>query len=160
MHSFSDKIKIIGVNPYVIPPPTVLKSIFKEAGKEKGAIPVKGTLNGKAFIQTLVKYSGKWRLYLNGPMREGAGIDVGDMANVKLAFDPKDRTIPVHPKLKAALDKNKIAKAAFEKQSPSRQKEIVRYISNLKSEEARDKNIARAIRFLLGKERFVGRNKP
>jgi hypothetical protein len=157
---FSDKIKIIGINPYVIPPEKVLKALFKEAGKEKGAIPVKGTLNGKPFIQTLVKYSGKWRLYLNGPMREAAGLDVGNMAKMKITYDPKDRSIPIHPKLKAALSKNKTAKAAFEKLPPSRQKEIIRYIGNLKSEEAIEKNIKRALGFLNGKERFIGRDKP
>jgi hypothetical protein len=160
MHSFSDKIKIIGVNPYVIPPLKVLKAIFKEAGKEKGAIPVKGTLNGKPFIQTLVKYSGKWRLYLNGPMRQAAGIDVGDSAKVKLQYDLSDRTVPVPTKLRAALNKDKAAKKVFEKLSPSRQKEISRYISNLRSEEAVEKNIKRALGFLAGKERFVGRDKP
>ncbi|MEI9935362.1 MAG: hypothetical protein WDM71_11065 [Ferruginibacter sp.] len=43
-----------------------------QAGKDKGHIPVKGKLDGHAFIQTLVKYSGKWRLYLNGPMRKAS----------------------------------------------------------------------------------------
>src|SRR5688572_16357599 len=99
MEEFSAKIKIIGVNPYVLLPAKVLKEIFKQAGKNKGAIQVKGTLNEKPFIQNLVKYSGKWRLYLNGPMREAAGIDVGDMAHVKIQYDPSDRTVPMHPKL-------------------------------------------------------------
>ena len=160
MHSFSDKIKIIGINPYVVPPASALKAIFKAAGKEKGPVPVKGTLNGKPFIQTLVKYSGKWRLYLNGPMRKAAGIGVGDVAEVKLAFDPKDRTIVMHPELKQALLKNKTAKAVFDNLAPSRQKEIVRYISSLKSEVAIEKNIKRALAFLSGKERFAGRDKP
>lgn len=160
MPSFSAKIQIIGVNPYVLLPKKVLEDIFEKAGKNKGAIQVKGTLNKKPFIQNLVKYCGKWRLYLNGPMREAAGIDVGDMAKVELEFDPKPRIIAMHPKLKAALLKNKEAKAVFEKLAPSRQKEIVRYISFLKSEEAIDKNIKRAISFLTGKERFVGRDKP
>ena len=84
MKSFSSKIQLIGVNPYVLLPVSVLKHLFEQAGKDKGAIAVKGKLNGKSFIQNLVKYSGKWRLYLNGPMRQAAGIDVGDMANVEI----------------------------------------------------------------------------
>ena len=82
MPSFSAKIQIIGVNPYVLLPKKVLEYIFEKAGKDKGAIQVKGTLNKNPFTQNLVKYSGKWRLYLNGPMREAAGIDVGDLANL------------------------------------------------------------------------------
>jgi hypothetical protein len=38
--------------------------------------------------------------------------------------------------------------------------EIVRYLANLKTEKALDTNIDKAINFLLGKERFVGRDKP
>jgi hypothetical protein len=160
MKSFSSKIFIIGVNPYVLLPQKVLDAIFKQAKKDKGPIPVRGTLNGHKFTQTLVKYSGKWRLYLNTPMRKAAAIDVGDMAKVKIDFDTQERIIAMHPKLKKAFQQNKTAHDVFKKQSPSRQKEIVRYISFLKSEEAVARNIIRAIKFLEGKERFVGRDKP
>ena len=107
MLTFSSNIRKIGVNPYVLLPSFVLEEIFKQSGKNKGTIPVRGTLNGKEFIQTLVKYSGKWRLYLNTPMRKSAGIDVGDLAIVLLGFDPKPRTIPFHPQLAETLSKNK-----------------------------------------------------
>jgi len=160
MISFSAKIFKIGVNPYVAPPAFALKEIFKQANKSKGSIPVRGELNGFLFIQTLVKFSGKWRLYLNTPMRKEAGIDVGDVAEVKMEFDPRIRKVAVHPKLILAFEKNKKAKQKFEQLPPSRQKEILRYIGNLKSEESVDKNVKKAISFLIGKERFVGRDKP
>lgn len=48
----------------------------------------------------------------------------------------------------------------FEKLSPSKQKEIVRYITNLKTEKSVDKNVSRAINILLGKDQFVGRDEP
>ena len=89
MKSFSARIHKIGVNPYVLLPAAVLKYVFQKAEKDRGAIPVQGKLNGHIFIQTLVKYSGKWRLYLNTPMRKAAGIDVGDVANVQIDFDSK-----------------------------------------------------------------------
>jgi len=160
MFSFKAKIEIIGVNPYVLLPAKVLQSIFRQAEKEKGTIPVKGTLDGQAYIQTLVKYSGEWRLYLNTPMRKKAGKDVGDRVSVTIEFDPADRTIAMHPQLAKALDENPKAKRNFEQQSPSRKKEIIRYIANLKSEDAIVKNITRAVQFLQGDGRFVGRDKP
>lgn len=160
MKPFSAKIYIIGVNPYVLLPAAVLKSVFKEAGKDRGPIPVSGTINNHPFTQTLVKYAGKWRLYLNMPMRKGSGSDVGDTVVVALKHDPAERTTPVHPKFDAALKKNKAAKNSFEVLPPSRQKEILRYINSLKSDEAIERNITRAIGFLQGKERFVGRDKP
>ena len=87
MHSFSAKIYKIGANPYVLLPSAVLKQLFIQAGKDKGPIPVCGTLNGHKFIQTLVKYSGKWRLYLNTPMRKAANLDVGDVAKIEIQYD-------------------------------------------------------------------------
>lgn len=158
MRSFFSKIHIIGVNPYVLLPASVLKELFLEAGKDKGPIPVKGKLNGNKFIQTLVKYSGKWRLYLNTPMRKISGIDIGEIANVEIEFDPEPRIIKMHSKLKDALSKNKKAESAFEKLPPYRQKEIVRYISFLKNEESIERNVAKVIQHLLGKERFAGRD--
>lgn len=158
MKSFSAKIQKIGVNLYVLLPADILKELFRQAGKSKEPIPVHGTLNGNKFIQTLVKYSGKWRLYLNTPMRKAACIDVGDTANVKIAFDPMPRIIEMHPKLAHALKQNKKADEVFEKLPPSHKKEIVRYISFIKNEEALVRNIEKAIQHLLGKERFVGRD--
>lgn len=160
MLQFKARIYIIGVNPYVLLPSPVLKAIFKQAGKDKAPIPVKGTLDGHDYIQNLMKYSGKWRLYLNTPMRKAAGKDVGDTIEVTIEYDPIERTIPMHEKLKAALDTDKKAMKKFESLPPSRQKEIVRYIANLKSEAAIEKNVIRAIGFLLEKERFIGRDKP
>ena len=72
---------------------------------------------------------------------------------------PLPRTTQVHPKLKKAFKENPGAKKAFEKLSPSRQKEILRYINFLKSEEAVDKNVRRAIAHLTGSKPFVGREK-
>lgn len=158
MQSFSAKIHIIGVNPYVLLPAPVLKEIFSQSGKDKGPIPVRGTINGNPFLQTLVKYSGKWRLYLNTPMRKASAIDVGDIADVEIEFDPTPRIIPVHPELKKALAKNKKAKAAFEKLAPYRQKEIVRYIANIKTDGSVMRNIEKIIQHLTGRARFAGRD--
>ena len=157
--SFKAKIFIIGVNPYVLLPASVLKAIFKQAGKDKGTIPVRGKIDEHTYIQTLVRYSGKWRLYLNTPMRKAAKKDVGDTVKIEIEYDPVERIVPLHPKLLKALEQNKNAKKTFEKLSPSRQKEIARYINFLKNEDSVNKNVARAIGFLSGKGRFVGRDK-
>ena len=157
MKPFSSKIQIIGINPYVLLPLSVLKYIFQKAGKDKCAIPVQLKIGDKEFIQNLVKYSGKWRLYLNGPMRKAAGKDVGDTMEIQIDFDPRPRTTPIHPKLKIAFKENPTAKKAFEKLSPSRQKEILRYINFLKSEEIVDKNVQRAITHLTSSKPFIGR---
>lgn len=157
---FKAKIYIIGINPFVLLPMEALAQLFIQAGKSKGPIQIKGTLDGHPFKQNLVKYSDKWRLYLNTPMRKAAGKEVGDFVEVQIAFDPSPRIIPMHPKLQIALKKNKEAMEVYQSLSPSLQKEILRYINALKTEMAINKNIKKAIAFLLGKERFIGRDKP
>ncbi|HET9137258.1 MAG TPA: YdeI/OmpD-associated family protein [Candidatus Kapabacteria bacterium] len=149
---FSSQIEIIGVNPYIYLPTAVLKALFTQAGKEKGPIPVKGTLNDKSFIQTLVKYQGQWRLYLNTPMRKAAGIDVGDKATVEIAFDPKPRLEPMPEKFKLALSKDKTAKAAYEKLIPSRKKEVLRYLNSMKTEASLEKNVEKFLMHLRGEK--------
>jgi hypothetical protein len=160
MIKFKARIEIIGVNPYVYLPDRVLRWIFVQAGKDKGKIPVRMKIDGHEFPQTLIKWSGAWRLYLNTPMRKAAKKDVGDTANFEIAYDPAKRTVPMHPKFAKALRKNKEAKQVYDSLRPSLQLEINRYFSFLKSEDAVDRNVVKAIKFLLGKGRFVARDTP
>jgi len=160
MKSFSAEILKIGINPYVLLPEEVLQYLFKKAGKEKGYIPVYLIINKEKFIQHLVKYSGKWRLYLNTPMRKTAGKDVGEIIDINIEYDEEKRTTPMHKKFESVLNKHKNAKDCFINLAPSKQKEILRYLNNLKTEESLEKNIKRAINFLEGKENFIGRSKP
>ena len=160
MEKFNAELKIIVGNPFVFLPSIILNKIFHQANKNKGPIPVRGTINGKNYQQTLVKYSGAWRLYVNMKMLRNSPKRIGEKIEVEIEFDPSDRRIELHTKLIEALANNNEANDVFERLSPSKQKEIVRYISNLKTEESVERNVLRAINFLLGKERFVGRDKP
>ena len=96
---------------------------------------------------------------MNVPMRKVACKDVGDTIEIQIDFDPRPRTTPIHPNLKKAFKENPIAKKAFEKLSPSRQKEILRYINFLKSEVSVHKNVQRAIAHLTSNKPFIGREK-
>lgn len=152
MKSFSAKILKIGINPYVGIPEDVLNALFKQADKTKGPIQVRGTINGKRFKQTLVRYQGAWRLYINGEMRQAAGIDVGDDAYITIEYDPVPRIEAVPAKFVDALSKNKTAKVAFESLRPSRQKEILRYLNSMKTESSLERNIEKVIQHLVGEK--------
>ena len=93
-------------------------------------------------------------------MRKAANKDVGDVATFEIAYDPSERVVPMHPKLEKALRENKAAKEVFDSLRPSLQLEIKRYFSSLKAESSVDRNVTKAIQFLLGKGRFVARDKP
>ncbi|CAM4279205.1 YdeI/OmpD-associated family protein [Flavobacterium terrigena] len=159
-YNFSAILKIIGINPYVSVPETILSDIFIIADKNKGPIPIFGTINDKPYLQTLVKYAGEWRLYINTTMLHNSPKKIGETIKITIAFDPKERIIEMHSLLKKALEENPEANAVFEKLPPSRKKEIIRYISFLKSEEKIIMNVQKAINFLLGNEKFIGREKP
>ncbi|MEM7375547.1 MAG: YdeI/OmpD-associated family protein [Bacteroidota bacterium] len=160
MHTFHARLEIIVGNPFVFVPLDILDELFQQAQKRKGPIPVRGSINGTPYQQTLLKYSGEWRLYVNMNMLHQSPRRIGEVLAVEIDFDPSDRTIDPHPKLVQALSDNVEARQVFEHLSPSKQKEIVRYISQLKTEKSIERNVTRAINFLLGKERFVGREKP
>ncbi|WP_316788917.1 YdeI/OmpD-associated family protein [Pedobacter frigoris] len=156
-NEFKAEIQIIGINPFVDVPEDILNKVFKQAGRSKSPIPIKGTVNGKSYHQTLVRYSGAWRLYINTVMLEHSPKRIGETIVVTVSFDPVERKIEAHPELLKALSENKEAKAVFDGLTPSLRHEIVRYISNLKTQESIGKNVQKAIDFLLGKGRFVGR---
>ena len=148
---------MIGINPFVYLPDNILHSIFVQAQKDKGHIPIKGTINNIPYKQTLVRYSGEWRLYINTTMLKNSPRRIGETIEVTIEFDPSDRTIKPHPQLVAALDNHLEAKAKFDNLTPSMQKEMVRYISSLKTEKSRNRIIERAINYLLGKSTFIGK---
>lgn len=157
--TFTNTILIIGVNPHVIPPPSALEVLFQIAGRNKGPIPVRIVVDGHPFQQTLVHYAGDWRLYLNGPMLKATKKKVGDRVRIEMSYEPDRQPVPMPEELKRALTKNKAALREFQKLAPSLRLEIVRYIARLKNPGTVTRNTQRAIDFLLGKGRFVGRDK-
>ncbi len=152
MKSFSQVIFKVGINPCVVPADDVMENIFKRAKKRSGPIPVRGTINGAQYIQTLVKYAGFWRLYINGPMLKAAKLKNNDVAAITIEYDPSDRTVLPHPEFAKMLARDPRAVAAFNALAPSRQKEINRYLNNLKTDSIRTKNIARVMDHLVGKK--------
>lgn len=157
INTFTAKIEIIGINPFVYVPVQILNALFEKAGKSKGAIPIKGVINEVPYLQNLVKYSGEWRLYINTKMLKNSPKRIGEQIQVSIDFNPEERTISIHPKLELALSEDEEANTVFMNLSPSLQQEVIRYISNLKTETSVSKNVPKAIAFLLGKGRFVGR---
>ncbi len=157
MKRFSANIEIIGINPYVALPEKVLAFVLKTAGRDKGPIRVRGSVNGDPYRQTLLRYKGIWRLYINGFMLKNSPKRIGEKIIVEIEFDPEDRAIRIPPKLARALRDDKNAAAVFKALTPSRRFEIIRYIAALKTEESVDRNVERAIRHLNGKTGFAGR---
>jgi len=155
--SFSAEIEIIGINPFVFAPEDILAAVFEQVGRSKSPIPIFGAVNGRPYLQTLVRYHGAWRLYINMIMLDNSPKRIGEMIDVTIAYNPIARAIMPHPALLKALSENEKAKAVFDGLTASLRNEMIKYISNLKTEDSIRKNVQKAIDFLLGKGRFVGR---
>lgn len=158
MHCFSAEIAIIGINPYVSVSEEVLAAIFAKAGKNKGPVPVRGTINDILYTQTLVRYANEWRLYINTRMLKNSPKRIGETVEITIDFDPTDRTLAIHPKLQEALSSHTHARQVFDSLAPSLRHEINRYITNLKTDAKVEQNVQRAIDFLESRGRFVGRD--
>lgn len=145
LKSFTARLEIIGINPFVFVPEEVLMEIFRQANRDKSPIPIKGTVNGLAYKQTLMKYKGHWRLYVNLAMLKDSPKRIGEEIRVSVQFDPEKREVPMHPKLSKALQANPKVRMAFNKLIPSRRLEILRYMSYLKTDESIERNVKKVI---------------
>jgi len=149
--AFEATVRKVDINPYVRVPAAVVKALLADAGRTAAPLPVTGTLEGKPFTANVVRFRGLWRLYLNGPMRKTSACDVGDDVSVTLQADLAERTTPMPPAFEAALKKSAKARKAFEALSPYRRKEILRYLGSAKRAETLERNVAKAIDYLLGR---------
>ena len=160
---FRSVIEINNINPYV------LISARRAAQIRKGwrkPLPVRVRVNDKPEkpwrINLMPVGNGSFYLYLHGNVRKASNTKAGDLVTVELEFDAEYKSGPAHPMpswFKNALDENQKAKQAWNQLIPSRQKQILRYFSWLKSAEAQTRNVQRAIHVLSGgKGRFMGRS--
>lgn len=162
MTPFKAVIKIRGVNPFV--EVSAARAAAVKTGWRK-PLPVLVRINGAPEqphrINMMPAGDGSFYLYLNGIIREQAGVAVGDRVSVEIAFDPGYRNGPQHPMprwFKAALNQNPEAHSNWTKLTPSRQKEILRYFAQLKSPQARARNLTKVISMLSGATgRFMAR---
>lgn len=148
--SFKAKIYKVGVNPCVKVP----HRITDKLKATKGYIPVKGKIENHFFQQTLCPVKGEgYRLYVNGPMLKGVNMKIGETAKFIIEQDTLERNKnhPMPGEFKKKLEEHKLL-TAFQQLTPSRQKEINRYLNNLKTEESLNKNINKMINVLKGKE--------
>jgi len=109
-------------------------------------LPVVATIAGRPIRTTLVAASGGgYRLFLNGAMRKAAGVGVGDPVAVSLRVDTASREPIVPPDLARALRGAPRAKRYFENATPAKRREVVRYLDQPRSPEARARRLVKFI---------------
>jgi Domain of unknown function (DUF1905) len=143
-YSFEATICKAGINPYVDVPLNITGKLVPV----KGYIPIKGKINNHLFQQTLVPIkNAAYRLYVNGPMLKGSGTKTGDLAKFVIGQEHEPRTVPMPVEFKKELNKHGLL-SEFKILTPSRQKEILKYLNFLKTKEALIRNIEKIITHL------------
>src|SRR5204863_4115437 len=84
--------------------------------------PVRVTINGYTYRNTIAVMGGKYMVGVSAEHRAGAGVGGGDEVDVDVELDDEPRTVPIPPELAKALAKDKIAKARFDALSYSNQR--------------------------------------
>jgi hypothetical protein len=158
---FRSRIEIIGVNPYVLVDADGVSQL-KQDWRRPMPVTFKVDDGPETWRVNLMPVGdGTFRLYLNTDIREAADLDVGDTCVLDVQFDEEYRNGPLHPMpswFDKELDRNPLARSGWEQLIPSRQKEILRYFARLKSPEAKQRNVRRALNVLAGERaRFMGR---
>ncbi len=143
--TFKARIYKVGINPCVKVP----LSITGKMQAARGYIPVTGTMEDHFFRQTLVPVKDdNYRLFVNGPMLKATSKKVGDAAKFTIEQDKAIKALRIPEPLRAKLNEHRLL-AAFKKLTPYRQKEIIRYLSNLKTVGALNRNIGKVINQLI-----------
>jgi hypothetical protein len=107
--------------------------------------PVRVTINGFTYRSTVAVMGGKFMVGVNADNREKARIAGGDTVTIDIALDEAPRTVSVPAALRAALAKNATAKKKFDQLSYSKKRVYTVPIEKAKTDETRDRNIARVI---------------
>lgn len=161
--TFDAAIEIYNGNPYVLVSKTRAQTLQRGWRKP---MPVLVQINSQPdppwSINMMPIGDGSFYLYLHGDVRKASKTGVGDTVRVDVWFDEGYHSGPMHPMprwFQDSLDKNPVAKANWHALIPSRQKEVLRYFSWLKSDEARQRNLAKVMDVLAGSEgRFMARD--
>jgi len=160
---FRAAILLNNINPYVIV--TARRAARLKPGWKR-PLPVLVQVNGQPNppwpINMMPAGDGSFLLFLHGFVRKASKTQAGDRVEISVVFDADYRPGPAHeipPAFKRKLAATPKARAAWDRLSPSRKKEVLRYLATLKSDDARTRNIEKAIRVLSGSaERFLARD--
>jgi hypothetical protein len=103
------------------------------------------TINGHSYRSSIASMDGRYLLGVSAENREKARVAGGDVIDVDVQLDTAPRTVDVPKDLAAALKKEPEAKATFDSLSYSNQNWHVSSIEGAKTEETRQRRIAKSV---------------
>jgi uncharacterized protein DUF1905/bacteriocin resistance YdeI/OmpD-like protein len=121
--------------------------VVEALGKGKRP-PVRVTINGYTYRSTVAVMGGAYMLGVSAENRAGAGVKGGDEIDVELELDTSPREVSVPADFAAALDAETSAKRTFDSLSNSNKSWHVLQIEGAKSDETRQRRIAKSVEAL------------
>jgi hypothetical protein len=107
--------------------------------------PVRVTINGYTYRSTVASMGGRFMVGVNAQNREAAGVAGGDTIDVEIELDTAPREVAVPPDLAKALKKDAKAKKTFDALSNSNKGWHVQSIEGAKTDETRQRRIAKSM---------------
>ena len=107
--------------------------------------PVVVTINGYTYRSTVAVMGGQSLIGVSSENRAGAGVAAGDQVDVDIELDTAARTVTVPADFAAAIDEDPKARATFDGLSYSNKSWHVLSIDGAKTDETRQRRIARSI---------------
>jgi len=107
--------------------------------------PIKVTIHGYTYRSTVAVMGGAYMVGVNADNREAAGVGGGDEVDVDIELDTEPRLVSVPADFAAALDAEPEARRTFDKLSNSNKGWHTLQIEGAKTDETRQRRIARSI---------------
>src|SRR5947208_9976824 len=95
-------------------------------GEGAKRFPVVATVNGYTWRTSVTRMGGEFLLGLNREVRQGAGVEAGDLVEVAVELDEAPREVEIPEALAVALATDSKAGAAFEGMAFTHRKEYAR----------------------------------
>jgi len=107
--------------------------------------PVRVTINGHSYRSTVATVDGRPMVGISAEIGAGAGVAGGDAVDVDIELDSAPRQVTVPADFAKALDAEPAARRTFDGLSYSNQSWHTLQIDGAKSEETRQRRIARSV---------------
>lgn len=125
-----------------IPVPDEVVEAFGKRAK------VRVTLNGHTYRSSIASMGGRYLISLSAENRQKAGVAAGDEVDVDVELDTDKREVELAPDFAAALKAEPAAKAFFEGLSYSNKRWHTLSIDGAKTDDTRQRRIAKSVAML------------
>jgi uncharacterized protein DUF1905/bacteriocin resistance YdeI/OmpD-like protein len=110
-----------------------------------GRPKVVATVNGFEWRSSIARMGGSYWLGVSAERRAAAGVEGGQVLDVSVELDTRERTVAVPEDLALALEGEPAAKAVFEGLAFSHQQRHVLHIEDAKTAETRARRVAKTV---------------